>query len=94
VKSGSVSTSSDTGSLERNNGNHLLQRNPLAQAGNLAQRRGNGCVRGRAFDAKRGDEESFGDQFTFLPQASLWSNPFGLQLLASSLTERAKVGGE
>ena len=39
----------------------------------------------------------FGDQFTFLPQASLWSNPFGLQLLASSLTERAqraKVGGD
>jgi hypothetical protein len=32
----------------------------------------------------------FGGQFTFLPQASLWSNPFGLHLLASSLTERAE----
>jgi hypothetical protein len=33
---------------------------------------------------------TFGDRFTFLPQASLWSNPFGLELLASSLTERAE----
>jgi hypothetical protein len=31
-----------------------------------------------------------GDHFVFLPQASLWSNPFGIRLMASNLTERAE----
>jgi hypothetical protein len=36
------------------------------------------------------DSSKFGNHFSFLPQASLWSNPFGIQLVASSLTERAE----
>jgi hypothetical protein len=42
------------------------------------------------------DSSKFGNHFSFLPQASLWSNPIGIQLVACSLrerAERARAGG-
>lgn len=39
------------------------------------------------------ERTKIGSRIDFWPQASLWSNIFGVQQLASSLAERAKVAG-